>query len=255
MSDPEIARIDPVNYRHLLSEINFNDAKFLHTVSKSPDTRRIRIDQILDYCDSGEWVIPKFQRYFDWRKEDVHDFLKSIFLNYYVGALLLWDVRREQELDVMAIYGVDNKTNLIKNSIILDGQQRITSLYYAIKSSDYSLSGDNKKKSFFYIDFYEFFTSNNTENLINQNSKNKLIEPHYLPYSSPCAQTKNNPIVISPGIFFYWISYLFVLICFYFIVYLFGTDTQIFLLEALLSRIEYENKKRICIVNKIIFYH
>ncbi|MGE4118127.1 MAG: DUF262 domain-containing protein [Candidatus Nitrosocosmicus sp.] len=166
MSDPEIARIDPVNYKQLLSETNFNATKFLHTVSKSPDTRRIRIDQILDYCDSGEWVIPKFQRYFDWRKEDVRDFLKSIFLNYYVGSLLLWDVRKEEELDVMAIYGVDNKTNLIKNSIILDGQQRITSLYYAINSPEYSLTGDNKKRSFFYIDFNVYFTSNDTENLI-----------------------------------------------------------------------------------------
>lgn len=154
ISDPVISRIDPVNYKQLLSEINLNDTKLLQSVSKSPDTRRIRIDQILDYCDLGEWVVPKFQRYFDWRKEDVRDFLKSIFLNYYVGALLLWDVRREQELDVMAIYGVDSKTDLRKNSIILDGQQRITSLYYAIKSPDFSLSGDNKKKSFFYIRFF-----------------------------------------------------------------------------------------------------
>lgn len=37
-------------------------------------------------CDSGEWVIPRFQRYFDWKKEDVRDFLKSIFLDYYVGT-------------------------------------------------------------------------------------------------------------------------------------------------------------------------
>lgn len=156
ISDPAIARINLVDYKKLLSEINFDEEKFMHHKSQSPDTRRIRIDQIIDYCESGEWVIPKFQRYFDWKKKDVRDFLKSILLNYYVGALLLWDIRREEELDVMPIQGTPINSKLIKNSIILDGQQRITSLYYAIKSPEYSLNGDNKKRSFFILTFMNF---------------------------------------------------------------------------------------------------
>lgn len=167
ISDPEIARIEVVNYEKLLTGIDFNNSKFLDMRPRSPDTRRVRIDQVIDYCESGEWVIPKFQRYFDWKKEHVRDFLRSIFLNYYVGAFLLWDVRKEKELDVMAIYGVDDhKGELLKNSIILDGQQRITSLYYAIKSPDFPLTSDKNKKSYFYIDFNEYFTTNDTENLI-----------------------------------------------------------------------------------------
>jgi uncharacterized protein with ParB-like and HNH nuclease domain len=58
----------------------------------------LKSNKIIDYCDSGEWVIPRFQRYFDWKKEDIRDLLKSIFLDYYVGSLLLWDIRKETDL-------------------------------------------------------------------------------------------------------------------------------------------------------------
>ncbi len=73
---------------------------------------------------------------------------------------------------------------------------------------------------------------------------------------APCAQPENNPIVILPGLFFFcWIFYLF---C----VHLLLSHCpslwnwySILLLVALLSWIEYENKKRICVVNKINFCH
>jgi uncharacterized protein with ParB-like and HNH nuclease domain len=58
--------------------------------------------------------------------------------------LLLWDVRRENDLDIMPIKGVNSNQNLRKNAIILDGQQRVSSLYYAIKAPDFALAGDNK---------------------------------------------------------------------------------------------------------------
>lgn len=47
--------------------------------------------------------IEMMQRYFDWKREHARDFIKSIFLDYYVGALLLWDVRKETELEVMQV--------------------------------------------------------------------------------------------------------------------------------------------------------
>jgi hypothetical protein len=190
LSDPEFSKIEEVNYNEFLSEINFNNDKFKHTIIKSPEPRRIRINQIIEHCDSGEWVIPRFQRYFDWKKEDIRDFLKSIVLDYYVGSLLLWDVRRETELDIMPINGVNPNQNLIKNAIVLDGQQRITSLYYAIKAptSNFAFTGDSKgQHSYFYIDFSEFLQSNDYDNLIkvfyekieDEESYKKLLFPLY----------------------------------------------------------------------------
>lgn len=166
LSDPDFSRIEEINYNEFLSDINFRSDKFKQNSIKSPEPRRARINQIIDYCDSGEWVIPRFQRYFNWKKEDVRDFLRSIFLDYYVGTFLLWDIRKETELDTMPINGVEDSQSYVNNAIVLDGQQRITSLYYATKAPDFPLAGDSKGQSFFYIDFYEFFTSDESDNLI-----------------------------------------------------------------------------------------
>jgi len=188
LADPEYSKIEEVNYTEFLSDISFNMDLFKQNSVKSPEPRRARINQIIDYCDYGEWVIPRFQRYFDWKKEDVRDFLRSIFLDYYVGALLLWDVRKETELDVMPINGVNPDQDLKKNAIVLDGQQRITSLYYAIKAPGITLSGDIKgRQSFFYIDFFEFFKSDDSDNLIkvlnekidDEESFKKMLFPFY----------------------------------------------------------------------------
>ena len=186
LSDPEFSKIEEVNYNEFLSKINFTNDKFKHVVIKSPEPRRIRINQIVENCETGEWVIPRFQRYFDWKKEDIKDFLKSVFLDYYVGALLLWDVRKETELDIMPIDGVIDKKNLIKNAIVLDGQQRITALYYAIKAPN-NASNNKGQNSFFYIDFSEFFKSDDNENFIkifyekieNEDSFKKMLFPFY----------------------------------------------------------------------------
>ena len=188
IADPEFAKIEDTNYLQLLSEIDFDDDKFKQNTTDNPESRRVRINQIIDYCESGEWVIPRFQRYFDWKKDDIKDFLKSIFLDYYVGAFLLWDIRRETELDVMPINGINENQNLKKNAIVLDGQQRITSLYYAIKSPNFSLAGDVRgKNSYFYIDFAEFIKSDDHDDLIkvfhekidDEESFKKMLFPFY----------------------------------------------------------------------------
>lgn len=168
IADPDYLKVDDVNYAEFLSKVDFENSTFAQNLLENPEPRRARINQIIDYCESGEWVIPKFQRYFDWKREDVRDFLKSIFLNYYVGALLVWDVRKEKEteLDVMPVKGVTVNKELRKNAIVLDGQQRITSLYYAIKAQEFGLAGSSDHYSYFYIDFSEFFSSDDSDNLI-----------------------------------------------------------------------------------------
>ena len=188
LADPEFSKIEDINYADFFSKLDITNYESKDNEIKSPEPRRVRINEIISYCDSGEWVIPRFQRYFDWKKEDVRDFLKSIFLDYYVGAFLVWDVRTEIELDIMPVSGVNPSEHLKKNAIVLDGQQRITSLYYAIKAPDFTLAGDRKgQRSYFYIDFYEFFEADNSDNLIkvfyekieDEESFRKMLFPFY----------------------------------------------------------------------------
>lgn len=165
-------------------KLDNNVSKFEPHSLRNPE--RIKIDQIIHYCDSGRWVLPNFQRYFKWEKRQVREFLDSIFKDYYVGALLFWDTK-EPELDIMSIQGVDKeKDELRPELIILDGQQRITSLYYAIKAPNFPLY-KSLHPLYFYIDFARFFNKPDSDEAITvQNRKlsreesyNRLLFPFY----------------------------------------------------------------------------
>ncbi len=111
-----------------------------------------------------DWVLPKFQRYYDWGKKDIIDLLESIFYDYYIGSLLIWQITGSPELETIRIKGVENDSGRITD-IILDGQQRITSLYYAIKTPEFALKGD-RDQVFFYIDFNSHITGKPTDSVI-----------------------------------------------------------------------------------------
>jgi hypothetical protein len=129
--------------------------------------KRVRIRHILEHCQSCEWVIPDFQRYFDWGRNNIRDFLESIFSDFYVGSLLLWDVSKEKSLPigVIPVKGVDGRSKKGAEAIILDGQQRITSLYYAIRAPEFQLK-DSKRNLYFYVNFLEFFKPSKDGELI-----------------------------------------------------------------------------------------
>jgi Fe2+ transport system protein FeoA len=150
-----------------------NPSDFQPHVLKNPE--RIKISQIMTHCSDRTWVLPQFQRYFSWKIQDLIDFLKAILNDYYVGAFLLWDSAREPEVQVQSIKGVENK-DLKSDSVILDGQQRITSLYYAIAApskpefenspywEDTEISGEHP--IYFYVNLDTFFKDPKSPDLV-----------------------------------------------------------------------------------------
>lgn len=88
----------------------------------------MRISTILDHIDDGSWALPEFQRGYVWNREQVRDFFDSLYRGYPVGGLLVWATRAND-----APYrGEGPLANGIVN-LILDGQQRITSLYGVVR--------------------------------------------------------------------------------------------------------------------------
>src|SRR3989338_1068794 len=87
---------------------------------------------IIVNLQKGAYMIPDFQREFEWSPGDVNDLIRSIFEDYYVGTLLLWRATKEnlKFLHCEPIYGHtgDQKAE----HIVLDGQQRLSALYYAL---------------------------------------------------------------------------------------------------------------------------
>lgn len=175
-----------VNYDDFFKSINFeNFRRFDPHLLRNPE--RVKIRDIIQFCDQGKWCLPNFQRYFDWKQKDIRDLLESIFRDYYVGSFLMWDMDQEPPLSINPIMGANPPEDARAQSIILDGQQRMTSLYYAIKAPGKS-TRRIKKPVYYYIDFNTFFSDKNREKdyvvaldkkLDNDESFNSLYFPFY----------------------------------------------------------------------------
>ena len=89
----------------------------------------MEISTILSQIDLGSYAMPVFQRGYVWNRDQVRKLMNSLYHGYPIGGLLTW------------VTPVD--TSIIRNGskgqaygnvdLILDGQQRITTLYGIIK--------------------------------------------------------------------------------------------------------------------------
>ncbi len=97
--------------------------------AQKPD--HVSLNTLLGWLREGRYVVPDFQREFEWQPWDIRDLVRSVFLDYYIGSLLLWKGKRENfdALSCEGIYGFPG--NGRPDYIVLDGQQRLTAMYYA----------------------------------------------------------------------------------------------------------------------------
>lgn len=90
----------------------------------------MKINQILDKIDEHQLFVPAFQREYVWKREDAKDLVSSLIKDYPTGTMLTWDTNTPPELK--GDYQYDSRQGAVK--IILDGQQRITTLYLLIRN-------------------------------------------------------------------------------------------------------------------------
>lgn len=90
------------------------------------------VSSLVEKVDKGKYVIPKFQRGYEWNPGLVCDLFQSILQKYYTGLLLFWNLDRKkaEDEDWEAIWGSEAAD--VPERAVLDGQQRLSSLYYAI---------------------------------------------------------------------------------------------------------------------------
>lgn len=111
----------------------------------------VTLGTLLTNLKSGAYVIPQFQRDFEWTPWDIRELMRSIFLDYFVGTLLLWKASSENisALACQPIYGRDDDPVSRGQHIVLDGQQRLTAIYYAFTAPDLPLPGRKNRFRFF----------------------------------------------------------------------------------------------------------
>lgn len=125
--------------------------------AQKPD--HVSLNVLIGYLKEGRFVIPDFQREFEWRPWDIKDLMRSIFLDYYIGSLLLWRGKKENfdGLSCEILYGFDNTVGQHSwrygkgkpEYIVLDGQQRLTAIYYAFLAPDVPLPNRASRAMYF----------------------------------------------------------------------------------------------------------
>ena len=88
----------------------------------------MKISTILDHIDSGHMALPEFQRGYVWNRGQVRGLMDSLYRRHPVGSLLVWAT--ESEGAPHRGEG-DLAPGVVK--LLLDGQQRITSLYGIVR--------------------------------------------------------------------------------------------------------------------------
>jgi hypothetical protein len=87
------------------------------------------LDTLINYIEVGDIGLPHIQRPFVWKNAKVRDLFDSMYKGYPVGYLLFW--QNGLTADERAI-GTNTKQKPPK-LVIVDGQQRLTSLYAVVK--------------------------------------------------------------------------------------------------------------------------
>lgn len=89
----------------------------------------MKISELLDSIEARDLVLPEFQREYVWSKDQAKQLVDSLRKDFPVGGLLFWKTDKPPELK-----NVDTLPDKLGTvSVILDGQQRLTTLYLLLR--------------------------------------------------------------------------------------------------------------------------
>ena len=100
----------------------------------------MNIGVILDQIDLGSMALPEFQRGYVWNRDQVRGLMESLYRKHPVGGLLVWLTKTE---DASARGDGSLAPGIVK--LLLDGQQRITSLYGIIRGKPPKFFGSRRE--------------------------------------------------------------------------------------------------------------
>lgn len=115
----------------------------------TPDTKPL--STLIEGARDGTVVLPQFQREFVWGRDDVTDLVVSVLKGYFIGSFLM--IRADQESSPFAIRPLQGVNLTLKELqpewMVLDGQQRLTSLHYVFAAPNIPLRGTKNPYRFF----------------------------------------------------------------------------------------------------------
>ena len=107
-----------------------------------------QVQQLVDMTNKGELGLPDLQRGFVWKPNKIRDLLDSMMKGYPIGFVMLWAAQSNTAKGENKVIGIDEKIAYGQDYVIIDGQQRITSLYAVMTGKEICEEGKTIKISF-----------------------------------------------------------------------------------------------------------
>ncbi|MET8540281.1 DUF262 domain-containing protein [Kitasatospora sp. NPDC004799] len=90
------------------------------------------VGSLIRSIHDGSLALPNFQRSFVWEPKRTVELIKSIILRYPAGTLLTWEQSSSHRFDSRPFEEAPESNGIEPRRLVLDGQQRLTSLYHAL---------------------------------------------------------------------------------------------------------------------------
>lgn len=101
--------------------------------------QNIPIATLVDMYKRGELRLPEIQRHYVWQGTRVRDLLDSLYRGYPSGSILMWETDEAVPTRDFAI--VQDSNAFAGRKLLLDGQQRLTSLTAVLNGEQVSVRG------------------------------------------------------------------------------------------------------------------
>lgn len=115
----------------------------------------LKLGDLLRSVQAGKIQLPDFQRPWKWDDDRIRSLLATVTLDYPLGVIMTLETGGEAQFKARPLAGTTPAAELGPEQLLLDGQQRLTSLYQALLSPDPVQTEDtrhNKFSRWYYID-------------------------------------------------------------------------------------------------------
>ncbi len=98
----------------------------------------LKIHELVAKIERGEIRLPEMQRQFIWQQTRIRDLLDSLYRGYPSGTILSWET---DESVATRAFAIEQETGRKSFQLLLDGQQRLTSLSAIIRGEPLHVRG------------------------------------------------------------------------------------------------------------------
>lgn len=160
-----------------------------------PDKRKVV--GLVDQACEGKICLPNFQRDFVWTREEVADLVRSVIRGYFIGSLLLLRCdANNPPFAPMFLRGANPPhREPLPELLVLDGQQRLSALIYALTAPDLSLK-DSSQRRWFFVNLDVLLSEPDSDAIVFDRARRELrgldsLEAQYEQHVLPCTTLLN----------------------------------------------------------------